>query len=303
MLSFTLAETILTFIGIVAVGVLLRRSGLVTPEDTRPLNAIIIYVGLPAFVFQAVHGAALQADLLVLVAVAWASFAVALAAAWLVVRLLRLPPTTAGAFLLAASLGNTGYIGYPVTRALLGEQAVAGAVFFDVFGTVFALVLVGLPIAQRYGASGRRLSHPVRELVTFPAVVALFVALLLRPFAVPEALSNGLDLCASMVAPLIMLSVGIALRPRAIAGFGAPLLAASGIRLVLAPLVAVLLGSLVLQEAGLRVATLEAGMPTMMLTLVVGERFGLDRDMTASAIFVTTALAAITLPLWQSLPF
>jgi predicted permease len=35
----------------------------------------------------------------------------------------------------------------------------------------------------------------------------------------------------------------------------------------------------------------------MMLTLVVGERFGLDTDFAASAIFVTTVAAAVTLPL------
>ncbi|NTW28696.1 MAG: AEC family transporter, partial [Coriobacteriia bacterium] len=50
-----------------------------------------------------------------------------------------------------------------------------------------------------------------------------------------------------------------------------------------------------------RSTVLEAGMPTMMLTLVVGERFGLDTDFLASAILVTTAGAAVTLPLMQML--
>ena len=48
---------------------------------------------------------------------------------------------------------------------------------------------------------------------------------------------------------------------------------------------------------------LEAGMPSMMLTLVVGERFGLDTDFIASAIFVTTAASALTLPLVQFVAF
>jgi predicted permease len=53
----------------------------------------------------------------------------------------------------------------------------------------------------------------------------------------------------------------------------------------------------------LRVAVLQAGMPSMMLTLVVGERFGLDTDFIASAIFVTTAASAVVLPLVQLLAF
>jgi predicted permease len=51
------------------------------------------------------------------------------------------------------------------------------------------------------------------------------------------------------------------------------------------------------------VAVLQAGMPSMMLTLVVGERFGLDTDFIASAIFVTTAASAVALPLVQLLAF
>ena len=39
----------------------------------------------------------------------------------------------------------------------------------------------------------------------------------------------------------------------------------------------------------------------MMLTLAAGERFGLDDDFIAAAVFVTTAAAVVTVPLWQSI--
>ncbi len=178
MTLLTLAGTIVTFVVIVAIGALLRATGLLHSGDARPLNNIIIYVGLPAFVFRAVHSAALSFALLRVVAVAWATFAVMLLLSWLLARALRLPPTLAGAFILTSALGNTGYIGYPATAALLGDTAVAEAVFYDVFGTVFALVLVGLFVAQHYGAAedaGR--VNPLREILTFPAVIALVVAL------------------------------------------------------------------------------------------------------------------------------
>ncbi len=42
-------------------------------------------------------------------------------------------------------------------------------------------------------------------------------------------------------------------------------------------------------------------MPSMMLTLAVGERFGLDDDFIAAAIFVTTAASVFTVPLAQAL--
>lgn len=304
MSAAALASTILVFTAIVGVGAVLRATGVLKAADARPINAVIIYVGLPAFIFRAVHGATLRADLWGVVAVAWAVFAAMLGIAWLVARALRLPPAIAGGFIIATALGNTGYIGYPVTQAVLGAGRLPEAIFYDVFGTVGALAFVGLLVAQHYGDNDEARVNPLRELVTFPAVIALALALVLRPVAIPNLVSDGLALLANMVAPLIMLSVGLSLRWRTIGRSASALGLLGGLRLLVAPAVGLLVGSAVLGGgAALRVAVLEAGMPSMMLTLVVGERFGLDTDFIASAIFVTTAASAITLPLVQLVAF
>jgi malate permease and related proteins len=41
-----------------------------------------------------------------------------------------------------------------------------------------------------------------------------------------------------------------------------------------------------------------AGTPTMMATIMLSERFGLDTELLASAMVATTLLYAITLPAW-----
>lgn len=304
MTATALATTILTFTAIVAVGAVLRLTTVLRREDSRPINALIIYVGLPAFIFRAVYGAQLRADLWGVVAIAWMVFAVMAGLAWLAARALKLPRQIAGAFIITTALGNTGYIGYPITQALLGGNGLPEAIFYDVFGTVVAFVFVGLLVAQRFGDSDEARVNPLRELVTFPAVIALVVALLLRPVAIPQLVSSGLELLANMVAPLIMLSVGLSLRFKTLGRAAAPLALLSVMRLVVAPVIALGAGSLLLgRGAPLNVAVLEAGMPSMMLTLVAGERFGLDTDFIASAILVTTAVSAVTLPLVQLLAF
>lgn len=300
-----LTQTIIGFVAIVCVGVALRIFKIVDREDARVLNAVIIYVGLPAFIFTAVNGAAvISEEMLRVVGVAWAVFAVIGVLSFLVAKALRLQRRRTGAFLLAASLGNTGYIGYPLTAALLGSAAVPVAVFYDVFGTVLQLVLVGFPAARHYGGQGIRLTplRLMRELATFPALIAAVAALLVPSALVPIAVGDWLGIIAKMVAPLIMLSVGISLRPRAIAHGAVALLALLVIRLAVAPGLAVMFGGVVLSDPiAFRVTALEAGMPSMMLTLAVGERFGLDDDFIAAAVFVTTAASVVTVPLWQSL--
>lgn len=300
MSAVALATTILTFVAIVGLGVALRATGILRREDARPVNQVIIYVGLPAFIFRAVYSASLRVDLLGVVAVAWVVFAVMLGLGWLAARLLKLPDEIAGGFIIAVALGNTGYIGYPITSALFGSSGLPEAIFFDVFGTVCALALVGLLVAQHFGHNQEARVNPIRELFTFPAVIALVIALALRAVPIPDPVMSGLDMLANMVAPLIMISVGLSLRARTLGEQAGPLAVLGVMRLVVAPLIGFGIGVLLLGHGpALRVTVLEAGTPAMMLTLVVGERFGLDTDFIASAIFATTAACAITLPFLQ----
>ena len=299
---WSLAQIILGFVAIVAVGWTLKRFGLLKAEDARPINNVIIYAGLPAMIFQAVHPAELDSGLALVAGVSWAVFIVVASLSWSIARFLGLPRVVAGGFILAASLGNTGYIGYPVSLAMLGQEGLVRAIFFDVFGTVGALLFVGLFIAQRMGASEGPGVNPIREALTFPAVIALVAALALRSVAIPEVVSNGLDALASLVVPMIMISVGLSLRPGGMRKHAVPLAIVAGARLALAPLLALAVGGVAFSDPELvRLVVLQAGMPSMMLTLVVGARFGLDTDFIASAILVTTIASIAAIPVMQLL--
>lgn len=297
-----LAQTIFGFVAIVAVGWLLRRFGVLKAEDARPINNIIIYAGLPALIFRAVYPAALDRSLLVVAVVAWIVFVVSALAAWGVTRFLRLPKPIAGGFILTAALGNTGYIGYPVSLAILGDEGLVRAIFYDVFGTVAALLLVGLFIAEHMGTVRGRRVNPIREALTFPAVIALGLALLLRavPVEIPGLVSDGLDSLASLVVPLIMIAVGLSIRPRSLREHAVALTGVVGLRLLLAPLIALMVALVAIEDPQtVRLVVLEAGMPSMMLSLVIGARFELDTDFIASAILVTTVASVATIPLMQ----
>ena len=303
MTTGSLIQTIAGFAAIVLVGAAMRGVGLVRREDGRAIKSLIIYLGLPALVFDSVHGARFSMGVLIAVGISWLVFLGGLALALVAGKLLGLRRRTAGGLALCAALGNTGYIGYPLASALLGPASVPIAVLYDVFGTVMQFVLVGFPVARRFGEGPRLTALGIaRELVTFPAFMAALAALALTPFSVPEAIRDWLDLFARMVAPLIMLSVGMSLQPRGLMSHAKGIVAVGTVRLIVAPLLAVLFASWWLpgtREAA--VVTLEAGMPSMMLALVLGGRYGLDEEFIAAAIFVTTVASALTLPLMQAL--
>jgi malate permease and related proteins len=299
-LAGAIAPTLL-FVGI---GVALRVFGALKSDESRTLNAVIVHVALPALIFTTVAKAPLSMELLRAAGVAWAVSLAALSVAWEVAHVLRLPPKTAGAFVLVAALGNTGYLGYPIVRALLGAGQLPAAVFYDVFGTVTVLFTLGIAVAARYGEHEGRI-NVVKELLTFPAMIALLVALAYRFLPLPAGVSTVVmewtGVAANMAVPLIMISLGVSLEFGAIKEQWASLGAASAIKLVMLPTLAVAVATIMRDTSGMRLFALEAGMPSMMLSLVVGQRFKLDTGFIASAILLTTIGCLITIPLAQLL--
>jgi len=187
--------------------------------------------------------------------------------------------------------------------AMLSVMSVCGmpAIFYDVFGNTAAVITIGTFIASRYGEHDEQVD-PVREVVTFPPFIALAAALALRSVTVPIAVGDWLDALGKLVVPMIMISVGLSLRPSKLKGHLRDVVAVAGIKLLVLPAVALAAGSLVFSSAeSLRVAVIEAGVPTMMLTMVIGMRFKLDTDLIASAILVTMTGAIVTIPLFQLL--
>jgi predicted permease len=237
----------------------------------------------------------------VLPGVAWLVALIGIGVAWGLTKLLRLEGPTAGAFILVAVFGNTAYIGYPVASALLGDAGLVRAIFSDLFGNTAAIITLGALVGSHYGEHELKV-NPLREIVTFPPFVALALAMALRSVPVPEMVGSWLGALGKLVVPLIMVSVGLSLKPKSVREHLSKIAAIAGVKIVLLPLLALAIGSLLTRDpASLRVMVLEAGVPSMMFTLVFGLRFKLDVDLIASAILVTTVGAIFTIPLLQML--
>ena len=259
--SGLLAEAIFKMLALAGVGVALRLSGLLKRDDSRVLNAVIMYAALPALVFRVARQAALSWDLLRVSAIAWGVGLVAFGLAWLASRALKLHPKSAGAFMLVTALGNTGYIGYPVTTMLLGEAQLPKAVFYDVFGTVALLFTVGVFIASRTGSHDGKLSL-AKELLSAPALIALLAGLLSRLVPLSESaqtvVMDWLGLVANLTVPLVMISLGLTLRGKGLRKRAAALVASGAIKLMVLPAVALGIGLAVGDSGSMRLVALQA---------------------------------------------
>ncbi|MBI5460786.1 MAG: AEC family transporter [Gammaproteobacteria bacterium] len=291
---------------LIGAGIVLRlaRPGGRDPELLRRgLADIVYYLLLPALVLGALWRTELGWDS---VRIAWLAAAGVLAALWLAgvgCRVCRVEAPTRGALMLAAAFPNVTYLGLPVLEATFGPWARGVAIQYDLFACTPLLLTVGILTARKYGTVGDADAAGIgRALVQVPALWAALLAVVLNRSGVPApvVVDSLLRLLGNAVAPLMLIALGLGLRwlgsePRQLLRI-VPVLA---IQLVLMPLLvwglALATG---LDSRLLAPVVLEAAMPSMVLGMVICDRYGLDTSSYATAVTLSTVLSMLTLPLW-----
>ena len=296
--------TLLQMFTLIGVGLLWSwwQPGKLDPEAARKvLVGSVYYLFLPALVLSVLWQAPIGVETLKIMTVATIGVLAALAVSLLACRVCAAQRGTAGAMILAASWPNATYLGLPVLEKTLGPWARSVAIQYDLFACTPLLLTVGIMIANAYG-SGGRWQNPARVLLTVPPFWAALAALALNVGAVPipSWIAGLLSLMGAAVVPLMLVSVGMALRQ----GFGQwqhlPLvIPVAVIQLFIMPL-AVWGAAIAFGFTGeMRVAlVLEAAMPSMVLGIVLADRYGLNTGVYAAALTATTLLSLFTLPLW-----
>ncbi len=282
---------------LIGVGVISRRLGLLRFEDRVALNNIIIFICLPALIFSAAREAPLEPSLLLISAVSLAIGLVTLLIGYSLARLAGLQGPLLGAFLLASGVGNTGYLGYPLTQALFGQEHLVKAVFFDIFGTVVLLFTAGIYFANKYGRSSDNAPRQA-ALYAAPNLAGLILGFVVTDMQLPGSLQLAIDSLAEATTAVIMLSIGISLSARFGRRLGSVTLL-TVLKLAVMPLVALaMLLALDLPSVVGGVVLLQSSMPVALMTFVIGDKYELDRDFLSGAILVSTVLSMLTIPGW-----
>ncbi len=294
--------------GIIGLGALWRLwLGSKAAEAVRGQLARAVYeIFLPALVLHVMWKTTIDINVLRVPVVASIGILVSLLAAGMIYGEGRLGgKKAAGAMLLAAGFGNFTYLGLPILTQAFGPWAQSVAIPYDLFASTPLLFTVGILIARHYGSPGQNPLHPGIELLRVPAVWAAVTGLIASHLGLPRPawLDGALGVLGAAVIPLMLLSIGMAMRWQSGWAVRIPvLLPALLIQLGLMPLVVWGAGIGVgMPEKYMAPVILEGAMPSMVLGLVICDRFRLDSSLYAEAVTVSTAISLATLPLWLRL--
>jgi hypothetical protein len=206
---------------------------------------------------------------------------------------------TQGSFLLAAMVGNTGYLGYPVSLALVGPQYFAWAIFYDTLGSTLGAYGLGVALAARFGMGGQGHRLLVEALLKNPALWSFWFGLGFRVIPLPVLVEQVLKGCGWAVIALSLLLLGMRLSQLTSWQSVKPASISLGIKMLIVPLVVGLgLSHFGVTGSPQLAIVLQMSMPPAFATLVIAEAYNLDRELTVTALAVGSLGLLLMLPVW-----
>lgn len=275
-----------------------KRFGALKSSDATVVNALVINLTMPAFIFVYTHQKPLTMPMIKAPALGFAVEIVFMGLAYLVARAFRLDRRTTGALMLVTAFGNTGFLGYPVVNAAFNGDghAMLTAVLFDGFGMSLAINTVGVAAASCFAGSKFEWRSLLEFLKTplFPMTV---IALIFRTAYVPPIIMKTLSLLAAGTVPLAMISIGLNLSAGPMTRYPGPLAVAVVLKMAILPLLMFHLLPLIGVTGTVgKVVVLESAMPCAVFTGVVAGRYGANGAFAASAVFVMTLVSVVWIP-------
>ncbi len=286
---------------LIALGKLISTTGLLSREDGKKLNLLVIYVLLPILTFRVLYQADLK-GLFLLPALGMAGFFIILGISFIIGRSLKLPPKIMGGFVLTSTIPNTGYLGYPLMLALFGEEGLAAAILVNVAFMLFTPT-AGNYIATCYGGTCPTKKALLKEVILYPLFLAFVAGALFNLLAIPipNFLLSVITSVGDTTIPLILIAIGVLLRlepPKHLKELA--LIGAS--RFLIAPIVGLaLVYFFPVSPLFKAVLVLELSMPPAIANIALAVDRKLDLDFTEEAIFVLTLVSMVTIPIIAAL--
>ncbi len=286
---------------VILVGFAGRRLELVPQVFWEPAERVTFYLFFPTLLVSTIAGADLR-DLQVapMLLASLGAIALVVALAFAVRRLLRLDGPALSSLIQSGIRPNV-YVALAAAAALYGDAgltlaSVCLAVIVPFVNAIAVLALV------RHAAPGgaplgwRRTAAPVLQ---NPLILACLagLALNLSGLGLPPVIGPTLEILGRASLPIALLAVGAGLDPGAVRAAGPAVAVASGLKLVVLPLLTLALSRALGAGAGeTAIAVLYASVPVSVTAYVMARQMGGDSAIMAGSITASTLAAMVTMP-------
>lgn len=304
-LSVLLSNLIGLFL-LIGVGFFAVRTGILPAEASKPLTALLMKITVPATIvssmlrpldmgFLKMGASMLLVGMVILPLFSVVSLGLS--------RLFRVADGRRGMWCFCATFCNSGFMGFPVALALFGEEGLALTVIlsipFNLMMYSIGAKMVCMDLPRDGSAQAISWGKVIFSVINLSLVVGLFFYF--TQIQLPQAVRGPLDYLAGVTTPLSMMITGMNLSQGKAGDIfrDRDILTAAGTRLLILPVLAWALMRLVpgLSSLVLGAALLNFSMPSPAAAALLGEQYGGDIQTAVRAVFVSSLLCIVTIPL------
>jgi predicted permease len=299
---------VLPIFALIFIGYGCRRMEILGPNATTELNRFVVYLALPALLFDIVAHATratfYQPGFI-------AAFGLGTAVIFLMTMILRLRSgrrlADAAIDGLAAAYPNVAFIGFPLSLIVFGNDSVALTAIATIvsvcalFGVAILVIEIGLQSETHRTRMALRVAV---ALLKNPLVLAplLGAAMALSGFELPNSLETVLHLLGNAASPCALVALGLFLakRTEAIGGTTGSAFVLLGLKLIAQPVVTWVLASLVLELPAklTHIAVFLAALPTGTGPFMLAELYKREASVTSKTILLSTIAAVATISVY-----
>ncbi|MCO5249208.1 MAG: AEC family transporter [Chitinophagales bacterium] len=272
----------------------------------RKVNKVIINLTIPAITLAKISQLEMEYQYLVPTISGWLLFILGAIFFALLAPVFKWDKKTWAALTIGCGLGNTSFVGYPVTELMFGSEGLKYAIFVDQPGTFACLSTLGIAVAA-YGSSQKlTVQSMLWKLLTFPAFPCFIIALLIPSAYFRLHLLNGVtlleifDYIGGWTNPLAFLSIGMQFTFSFMNVGKSQFMWGLIFKMALAPVLFLLTFRLLGWEGMLYdVTVLELAMPPMITASIIAMEYNLRPKLSLALVNYGMPLSAITLYLWS----
>lgn len=316
-LSSVFTQVLILFLLLVT-GFGARKLRVFSAEATKGMTSLILKVSLPAMVLHSMvvqpFSPALLQESLHMLAVSFGVYGVLLALCIPLGRIIGGPGRDRGVYRFIMVFSNVGFMGFPVVKAVFGDEALFHASIynlpFNLLAFTVGIVLLvrtghSAPDSGTVGASASSRSPEFRlewHHVLSPVVVAILAGygLFLAGAGLPGPLLSFTAILGDLTTPLSMLVVGSLLAQSSLrnAVSNPRLWLVSALRLLVWPLaVWSILRLLVSDPLLAAIPALITGMPAAANAALLASEYDSNEALASQGVFLSTLLSVATIPL------
>lgn len=289
---------------VIGLGYFMKKKKILNDEVSSKLNYIVISITTPALIFSSVCTATIsdKSTVLYTLVIAIALYIVLPIISYIIVKIMRVPVEQKGLYMFMIIFSNIGFMGYPVMKALFGNNAI---LYTSIFNILFNIEVYTLGVILINYGKNVETKFNLKNLLSpgiIVSIIALFIYFL--EINIPSVIVESCTMVGDMTTPLAMLIIGATLANIKVKELFTEyrLYYFTIIKQIILPVAIFPVIAYFVTDPLLRGITLvNVAMPVANSAVLFANEYGGDVELAAKSVFITTLISVITIPLIVSL--